>query len=78
MKALLLVALVSVAGTAVAQQPQMKNGYVRKDGVYVPPSLTTKPNDTKLDNYSTRGNVNPMTGRAGTVDPYAPPKPRQR
>jgi len=77
-KALLLIALVSVAGTAVAQQPQMKRGYVRADGVYVPPSMTTKPNETKLDNYSTRGNVNPMTGKAGTVDPYAPPKPRQR
>ena len=23
-----------------------------------------------LDNYSTKGNVNPYTGQAGTVDPY--------
>ena len=78
MKSVLLVAMLSVAGLAVAQEAQMKNGYIRKDGVYVPPSLTTKPNDTKLDNYSTRGNVNPLSGKPGTVDPYAQPKPRQR
>jgi len=31
--------------------------------------MQTNPNSTKLDNYSTKGNVNPYTGKPGTVDP---------
>jgi hypothetical protein len=45
-------------------------GYTRKDGTYVPPHNRTAPNSTKLDNWSTKGNVNPYTGEPGTVDPY--------
>jgi hypothetical protein len=44
-------------------------GYTRKDGTYVPPNHATNPNKTKRDNYSTKGNVNPYTGKSGTVDP---------
>ena len=50
-------------------------GYVKKDGTYVPPSYATDPNDTKVDNYSAKGNLNPYTGKAGTKDPYALPEP---
>lgn len=46
------------------------NGYTKKDGTYVVPHMRSSPNQTKLDNYSTRGNVNPYTGNQGTVDPY--------
>lgn len=45
-------------------------GYTRKDGTYVAPHDRTAPNDTKLDNWSTKGNVNPETGEPGTKDPY--------
>lgn len=44
-------------------------GYYRKDGTYVAPHRRSAPNGTKLDNWSTRGNVNPYTGKVGTVDP---------
>lgn len=47
-------------------------GYVRKDGTYVAPSHATNPNSSKIDNWSTRGNVNPYSGKMGTRDPYAP------
>lgn len=46
------------------------NGYYRKDGTYVQPHYRSAPNNTTLDNYSTRGNVNPYTGQVGTRDPY--------
>lgn len=46
------------------------NGYYRKDGTYVQPHYRTSPNSTKSDNYSTVGNVNPHTGKAGTIEPY--------
>lgn len=48
-------------------------GYVKKNGTYVAPYYKTEPNKTKLDNYSTKGNVNPFTGKAGTKDPNQDP-----
>jgi hypothetical protein len=44
--------------------------YTTKKGVYVPPHHATNPNNTKLDNWSTRGSVNPYTGIIGTKPPY--------
>ena len=44
-------------------------GYTKKNGKYVAPYHRTAPNKTKTDNYSTKGNVNPYTGKAGSVDP---------
>ena len=41
-------------------------GYVTKNGTYVAPHYETNSNGTKNDNWSTRGNVNPFTGVAGT------------
>jgi hypothetical protein len=42
------------------------HGYVKKDGTYVAPHDRTAPNKRKNDNWSTRGNVNPETGKPGT------------
>lgn len=44
-------------------------GYTRRDGTYVAPHHATNPNGTRADNWSTRGNVNPFTGRLGTRSP---------
>lgn len=66
---LALLVLSATAGAADTYTP----GYVRKDGTVVQGHYSTSPNGTKLDNYSTRGNVNPYTGQAGTVDPYRSP-----
>lgn len=43
--------------------------YTKKDGTYVAPHQRSAPNHTKTDNYSTKGNVNPYTGKPGTKDP---------
>ena len=45
-------------------------GYTRSDGTYVAPHFRSNPNGTTLDNWSTKGNTNPYTGKAGTVDPF--------
>ncbi|MGE3064993.1 MAG: hypothetical protein AB7K67_05380 [Hyphomicrobiaceae bacterium] len=47
-------------------------GYTRNDGQYVEPYHRTNPDNNRFNNYSTQGNVNPYTGQAGTVNPYAP------
>lgn len=40
--------------------------YARKDGTYVPAHRRTSANSTKADNWSTKGNVNPYTGKKGS------------
>jgi hypothetical protein len=58
---------------AMAQASVYVQGYIRSDGTYVPGHYRSAPNSTVLDNYSTKGNTNPYTGKAGTKDPYAQP-----
>jgi hypothetical protein len=65
------------AGVAVAAGSHSRSGHVRQDGTYVAPSRATNPNSSKLDNYSSKGNVNPYTGKQGTVDPYKPDAPKK-
>lgn len=73
MKKLVLgLALAALTSGAIAAQV---DGYVRKDGTYVPPHYRTDPNSTRTDNWSSQGNVNPYTGKPGTVNPYSPPPP---
>lgn len=43
------------------------HGYTRSDGTHVAGYYATKANGTIADNYSTRGNIDPYTGKAGTV-----------
>lgn len=44
-------------------------GHIRKDGVYVQPYSRTAPNRTQRDNYSSKPNVNPYTGKDGMKTP---------
>jgi hypothetical protein len=50
--------------------PVHVRSYSRHNGQYVGPHFRTAPNHSKLDNWSTRGNVNPYTGRIGTKAPF--------
>lgn len=76
MKILVIAALLvpMLSTPAMAQKTVFVRGYVKADGTYVQPSARTAPNSTKTDNWSSVPNVNPYTGKAGTVDPYAPPR----
>lgn len=40
-------------------------GHVRKDGTYVQPHRATNQNGTQRDNWSSKPNVNPYTGKPG-------------
>jgi glyoxylate carboligase len=42
------------------------SGYTRRNGTVVHSYHATDPNKTRNDNYSTRGNTNPYTGKSGT------------
>jgi len=58
---------------AFAQGSHSVRGYTRKDGTYVAPHMQTNPDSSRTNNWSSRGNVNPYTGKIGTVDPYKSP-----
>jgi hypothetical protein len=42
------------------------SAHTTKKGKYVKAHERTAPNSTQTDNYSTKGNVNPYTGKKGT------------
>lgn len=54
-----------------AQSDVFVNGYYKKNGTYVQPHFKTAPNSSMFDNYSTKGNFNPYTGKPGWIDPYS-------
>lgn len=66
---LCLMAASAIAGSSVAEAQVYVSGYTRRDGTYVAPHYRSSPNSTTADNYSTRGNVNPYTGKPGTQAP---------
>ena len=55
---------------AFTQTSQYVNGYYRSNGTYVQGYYRTKANNTIRDNYSTKGNINPYTGKSGTKTYY--------
>ena len=80
MKALYLaltIALAIGAGPAFARGGHSSGGSVHvsghatKSGTYVAPHMRTAPNHSKYDNWSTKGNYNPYTAKAGTKDPHS-------
>lgn len=63
---------VAVIGAQAALAVSVK-GYYKSNGTYVQPYNRTSPNKSLFDNYSTKGNYNPYSGKAGTVNPYKVP-----
>ena len=61
-----LLVAVLLTPSAFATGYSYQRGYVTKRGKFVPGHYQTAPNNTRLDNWSTRGNVNPITGKQGT------------
>ena len=43
----------------------MVKGYMKKNGTYVAPAYRTKADSSKYNNYSTKGNINPYSGKKG-------------
>ena len=45
------------------------SGYTKADGTYVSGHYKTTSNSTNRDNYTTKPNSNPYTGKAGYIEP---------
>ena len=71
--ALTLIAAIAIsAASAFGQGYHYNNGYVDRNGVFHPAHYQTNPNNNPWDNWSTRGNYNPFTGKPGTRTPQGP------
>jgi hypothetical protein len=58
------------SGTGSSHYSTYVHGYTRRNGRYVAPYHRTVRNHTRRDNYSTKGNYNPWTGKWGTKKGY--------
>jgi len=80
MKTLLALACMLACSTAFAfprystKAPSVEkvSGYTKANGTHVESYKRTGADNTKLNNWSSKPNVNPYTGKAGTKNPYAP------
>ena len=61
-----MAAIAISAASAFGQGYHYNNGYIDRNGVSHSGHYQTNPNNTQLDNYGTRGNLNPYTGAVGT------------
>ena len=77
----LAAAAIFISASSAALADEYVNGYTRRDGTYVQPHMRSSPDGNPLNNWSTRGNVNPYTGDVGTRNPsgsrngYGSPSP---
>jgi hypothetical protein len=55
-----------LSGTGSNRNSHYVSPHTTSNGTYVPGHHATNPNNTQLDNFGTRGNVNPYTGSVGT------------
>ena len=55
-----------LSGTGSSYSHSRITGYTKSNGTHVNSYERTGRNNTQLDNYSTKGNYNPYTGKTGT------------
>jgi len=83
LKFIIMLILAILCFSAVAFADVYVRGYTKKNGTYVAPHYRSSPNHTVRDNWSTKGNRNPYTGKLGTktyrgTGSYQPSPPRRQ
>jgi hypothetical protein len=63
------VAALLLTTSSIATPSHSVAGHTTKRGTYVQPHRQTNPDRTRANNWSTKGNVNPYTGKPGTKKP---------
>jgi hypothetical protein len=69
MKKISILLSIFISLTSLAIADVSVEGHTRRDGTYVPPYIRSDPNSSTLDNWSTKGNINPYTGQHGYKNP---------
>lgn len=60
----LLIAVVLTGATSTLAYSRV-GGYTKRNGTYVAPHYKSNSNSYKYDNWSTKGNTNPFSGKKG-------------
>lgn len=70
-KKILILSLALVLGfwTTISLADVNVNGYMKKNGTYVAPHHRSSPDGNQRNNWSSKGNVNPYTGKKGYNNP---------
>lgn len=66
---IVLACLFGLINQAHATSNHNTKGYTKKDGTYVKGHRATNPNHTQRDNWSSKPNSNPYTGKKGSKNP---------
>ena len=66
---LIILAICSIVYCQVNPNNHYVKGYTRSDGTKVKGYYRTNPNSTNRDNYTTKPNINPYTGKKGYIQP---------
>lgn len=64
---LAVIVLLVSSTSQVDAASRYQRGYFKSTGKFVQPHYKTQPNSYKFDNYSSKGNTNPFTGKRGNV-----------
>ena len=60
---------ITLPTSSIARGSHTVHSYNKKDGTHVESHRATNRDNTKHNNYSSKGNTNPNTGKEGTKDP---------
>jgi hypothetical protein len=67
--AVILLVAAAMAAPVEAKPVKVKGGF-SKTGTYRKSHVRSAPNRSRLDNYGTRGRINPATGKPGKREPF--------
>jgi len=65
MKKIITIGLLIIASISSTHAVTYIKGYVRSNGTYVAPHYRSDSNNSRYDNWTTKGNRNPYTGKKG-------------
>lgn len=57
--------LFSLSKSSSAEASSGVKSFFKKNGTFVQPHFRSSPNKSKLDNFSSKGNINPFNGKKG-------------
>src|SRR5574344_457264 len=63
----LILTLILFSQFFIIASAEYVGGYIKRDGTVVRPYNRTMPDNTRVNNYSTSGNINPYNGNKGSV-----------
>lgn len=63
---LLIFGVFLVFADVIGARTRARGYYKPRSGTYVQPYYRSSPNRSRLDNWGTKGNLNPYTGKKGT------------